>query len=187
MCKDPIDLETLVAWWLGELAAEREAPLEEHLFACAHCAGQLEWLAALSDGVRDAVRAGAIGLFVSAPFVEAMKRAGLRVREYEIDPGGSVNCTILADEDAVVARLRAPLAGVQRLRAMKHLSVGGDENEAPMDDLPFDAASGEVLFIPSAAWLKQMPAHLGRVQLFAVGEAGEALLGEYTFRHTPSD
>jgi hypothetical protein len=42
-----------------------------------------------------------------------------------------------------------------------------------------------VLFIPPAAALKAMPAHTVRMRLIAVGEAGEAPLGEYTFVHTP--
>ena len=33
-------------------------------------------------------------MVVSEPFVEAMKQAGLRLREYRLEPGGSVNCTI---------------------------------------------------------------------------------------------
>jgi hypothetical protein len=51
--------------------------------------------------------------------------------------------------------------------------------------VPFDPAAGEVLFIPPAAALKAMPAHTVRMRLIAVGEAGEAPLGEYTFVHTP--
>ena len=115
MCKDPVNFEYLVAWWLGELPAAEAEKVEEHLFACAHCAGRMEWLAALAAGVRAAVRAGAIGMVVSAPFVEAMRRAGLRLREYRLDPGGRADCTIARDDDAVVSRVRAPLAGVKRL------------------------------------------------------------------------
>ena len=36
-CNQPIGFETLVAYWLAELPQAQEAPLEEHLFACAHC------------------------------------------------------------------------------------------------------------------------------------------------------
>ena len=61
MCNDPIDFERLVAWWLAELLAEEAEKLEEHLFACAHCTARTEWLAALSEGVRAALRAGALG------------------------------------------------------------------------------------------------------------------------------
>lgn len=183
----PIEFESLAAYWLGEAAGAEEEKLEEHLFACAHCAGRLEWLAALSAGVRAAVRAGMVGMMVSAPFVEAMKQAGLRLREYRLDPGGRVNCTIRADEDAVVSRIRAPLSGVKRVDALHRLEVGGVEQpDVRLEDVPFDPASGEVLFIPPPAALKKMPAHRLRVRLVAVGEAGETPLGEYTFAHSPS-
>jgi Putative zinc-finger len=187
MCKDPIAFESLAAYWLGELPVAEGEKLEEHLFACAHCAGRLEWLAALSAGVRAAVRAGALGLVVSAPFVEAMKRAGMRLREYRLGPGGSVNCTIRADEDAVVSRIGAPLAGVRRIDMLQRVEVGGVEQpEVRLEDVPFDPRSGEVLFIPPPAALKKMPAHRFRVRLVSVGEAGEAQVGEYTFAHSPS-
>src|SRR5262245_30560060 len=101
-CERPITFETLVAYWMGELEAKDEAVLEQHLFGCAHCSGRLEGLAALAAGVRSVVNDGKVGMVVSAPFVEAMKRTGLTLREYRIDPGGSVNCTIAEDDDAVV-------------------------------------------------------------------------------------
>ena len=187
MCKEPINFEYLVAYWLAELPAAEEEKLEEHFFACAHCAARLEWLAALSAGVRAAVRAGALGLVLSAPFVETMKRAGMRLREYRIDPGGRVNCTLRADEDAVVSRIRASLAGVRRVDLLQEVEVGGvAQPEVRLEDVPFDPVSGELVFIPPPAALKKMPAHRMRMRLVSVGEAGEAPVGEYTFVHTPS-
>ena len=107
---------------------------------------------------------------VSAPFVERMKEAGLRLREYRLASGDTVNCTLRADEDAVVSRLRAPLAGVTRLDALQRVEVGGVRGpEARVEDVPFDPASGEVLFVPIPAQLKKMPAHTFRVRLVAVG------------------
>jgi hypothetical protein len=182
-CERPIDFETLVAYWLGEVPQKREALLEEHLFGCAHCTGRLEGLAALASGVRAAVKDGKVSMVVSGPFVEAMKQAGLCLREYRLEPGGSVNCTIRADDDAVVSRLRAPLAGVKRLDVVRTRDGGP---EARIADVPFDAQTDEVLVIPSAAWLKTMPAFTMRMRLIAVGEAGEEQIGEYTFNHSPS-
>ena len=52
--------------------------------------------------------------------------------------------------------------------------------------MPFEQETNEVVTLPSAATLKKMPANTARVQLFAVDEAGERLLGEVTFAHTPS-
>jgi hypothetical protein len=183
-CTTPIDVETLVAYWLGEVPEPREAALEEHLFACAGCSQRLETLAALAAGVRAAVADGRVSLVVSAPFVEAMKHAGLKLREYRLDPGGSVNCTIAPADDAVVSRIRAPLAGVKRLDLVR--LHDGQAAEARITDVPFDAETGEVLVIPSAAWLKTMPAFTMRMRLIDVGERGERPLGEYTFHHSPS-
>jgi hypothetical protein len=181
---DPLDFETLAGYWLGELPPQCEETLEDHLFRCAHCTRRLEGIAALAAGVRAAVADGKVSLVASAPFVEAMKQAGLRLREYRVEPGSSVNCTIRADDDAVVSRLRGPLAGVRRLDLVR---VGsGGEPDVRLADVPFDADSGEVLVIPPAAALKAMPAFTLRMRLISVGEAGETQVGEYTFNHSPS-
>lgn len=182
-CTNPIDFETLVAYWLGEVPDEREALLEQHLFGCAYCTGQLESLAGLASGVRAAVKDGTVSMVVSGPFVEAMKQSGLRLREYRVGPGGSVNCTIAADDDAVVSRLRAPLAGVKRLDVV---NIQGGEPDMRLADVPFDAQTGEVMMIPSTAWLKTMPAFTMRTRLIAVGGAGDKPIGDYTFHHSPS-
>ena len=186
MNKGHLDFERLAAYWLGELPAGEAQNAEEHFFACEACAGRLEWLAEASDGVRTAVRSGALGIVVSAPFIEAMKRAGMRLREYRTDPGMTTRCTIRADEDAVISRLRAPLSGVTRLDMVNRVEVGGvAQGEVRVEDVPFDAASGELVFIPPPAALKKMPAHTMRVRLVAVREAGERVIGDYTFAHTP--
>jgi anti-sigma factor RsiW len=183
-CKGPIDFETLTAYWLGELPEQREAMIEEHLFGCAHCSRRLEGLAALAEGVRAAVHNGQVGMVVSPRFVEAMKQSGLRLREYRLEPGGSVNCTIRSDDDAVVSRLSAPLAGVKRLDIASVLSDA--EPEVRFSDVPFDENAGEVVVIPSASWLKTMPAFTMRMRLIAVAGGEEKRIGEYTFNHVPS-
>jgi hypothetical protein len=182
-CESPVGFETLIAYWLGEVPKEHEAALEEHLFGCAHCTRQLDGLVALASGVRAAVKGGKVSVVVSAPFVEAMRQAGLSLREYRLGPGGSVNCTIHAGDDAVISRMRAPLAGVKRLDLLSTLD---DEPEVRLADIPFEVETGELLFIPSAAWLKTMPAFTMRLRLIAVGEAGEQQVAHYTFNHSPS-
>ena len=98
-----------------------------------------------------------------------------------------VNCTIRAEDDAVVSRLQVPLAGVKRVDALQSLDLGeGRVQQRRLEDVPFDPVAGEVLSLPSAAELKKMPAHTFRVQLVAVDDGGERPLGEYTFAHTPS-
>jgi hypothetical protein len=189
-CDAPIGFETLIEYWLGEVQQGSEAALEEHLFGCASCTKRLEGLVALASGVRATVAEGRVSLAVSVRFVETMRQAGLRLREYRVEPGGSVNCTIQADDDAVISRIRAPLSGVKRIDVVR--SMGGGVPDARVADVPFDPETGEVLIIPSPAWLKTMPAFTTRMRLIAMGERGEAggadekALGDYTFNHAPS-
>lgn len=182
-CGKPIDYETLIAYWLGEL--QDEAKIEEHLMGCAHCSGRLEGLAACAQGIRAVVKSGALELALTPGFLEQLKKAGLRIREYPAQPGERINCTIRAEDDAVVSRLKAPLAGVTRLDALETVELGGNIERRRINDVPFDEEAGEVLFAPSTAALRKMPAHTWRLQLVAVDESGERNLGEYTFAHTP--
>jgi len=170
----------LVEYWFGERDDEA---LEEHLLGCAECTARLEELAALGAGIRAAFRSGALHAVLPRAFVEALKREGLRLREYRVPPGGSVNCTLPKADDFVVSRLQAPLAGVERVDLMVVAQEGAAE--LTFEDIPFDPAAGEVLVVPSAAALRALPAHTARMRLFAVGAGGRKPLGEYTFVHTP--
>ena len=164
-----------------------EASIEEHLFGCAYCTRRLDELAALAFGVRAVVRDGALQAVITQPFLEHMKRQGMRIREYRVAPGERVACTIRADDDAVVGRMHVPLAGVKRVDALQSLDLGdGDVQQWRVEDVPFDPNADEVLTLPSATALKKLPAHAFRVQLVAVDELGDRPLGEYTFAHTPS-
>ena len=186
-CASPIGFETLVAYWLGELPAPGEAAVEEHFFGCAYCTRRLEHLTALAFGVRTAMRTGAMPAAITSPLLAFMRQQGMRIREYVLAPGERVNCTIRAEDDAVVSRLQVPLAGVKRVDALQSLDLGeGRVQQRRLEDVPFDPVAGEVLSLPSATELKKMPAHTFRVQLVAVDETGERPLGDYTFAHTPS-
>ena len=172
------ELATLVDYWFGDLPPDKEAAFEEHLFGCVECTEKLQELVALGAAVRNAWRAGAVRAVISHALFDAMKKEGLRLREYPMVPGGSVNCTIAASDDFVVSRLAAPLAGVRRVDLVT--------DAGRFEDVPFDAASGEVLMCPAPAPLKRRGAFTHRVRLMAVEGTGERLLGEYTFEHAPS-
>jgi hypothetical protein len=182
-CAGPVSFATLIEYWFGELADDEERRVDEHLLDCAHCSERLGELAGLGAGISSAFRRGAVRAVISATFLEKMKREGLRLREYRVPPGGSVDCTISAADDAVVGRLQASLAGVIRLD-LSLLTERG-EVRSRLLDIPFDPAAGEVLFCPSAANLKKQPAHTDIVGLIAVDGTGEHALADYTFVHTP--
>ena len=181
-----VEFEALVAWWLAELPDAEAGAVEGHLFGCAACARRGEVLAGLAGGIRAAVREGRAQAVVSVPFIEAMKAQGLRLREYPVPPGGSARCTLGSGDDAVISRMQAELGGVRRLDLLARIEVGGREVHAErLEDVPFDAGAGEVLFLPSSAMLRQIPVHIARVRLVSVEEGAERELGEYTFVHAP--
>lgn len=180
-CARPIDYEKLTAWWLGEL---EDGALDEHLLACAHCAKRAEALAACAQGIKALVRRGRLAIALTPGFLDYLKNEGYRIREYPARPGDTIHCTIRAEDDAVLSRLKAPLAGASRVDALHSVELGGRTERRRVEDVPFDAQAGEVLLMPSSTELRKMPAHTWRVQLVAVQESGERKLGEYTFQHT---
>ena len=119
---------------------------------------------------------------ISPSFLQEMQQDGLRVREYVVAPGGSVNCSIGSSDDAVVSRLRASLEGATRI----DLVYLDEQGEGRLTDIPFEPTAGEVLFCPSAASLRKAAAHTATIRLLAVDEAGEHPIADYTFVHTPS-
>lgn len=183
-CASPIDYLELIGYWFGELSTDAENRLEEHLFGCADCTSRLDKLVALREGIRSAFMDGLVQAVISEPILARMKEEGLRLREYAVPPGGTVNCTISDTDDAVIGRFQASLTAVRRLDLVRVNEQGEFRHRLP--DVPFDPIAGEVLYCPSAAALKKMPAHTDRFQLLAVDEAGERLVAEYTFIHSPA-
>ena len=182
-CANPRSLDALAAYWLDALDPDEEGALEAHLFDCPECAGRLADLTTLGRAVADAFARGLVRAVISPALLARMKAGGLRVREYPVAPGGHVDCTLTADDDAVVGRLAAPLAGIARLDLVRVTEQG--DIRYRLADIPFDPDAGEVLVCPSAAALRLQPAHVDRLQLRAVEPDGERLVAEYVFDHTP--
>jgi hypothetical protein len=180
-CQHPIDERALLAYWLGEVAGADEARIDEHLLGCGHCSERLGELAALAGGVREALRRGKVHAFVSEPFIRRLAEQGLRVREYHLPHNGSVNCTVTPEDDLVVSHLAAPLAGVSRVDVV--LSAPGLPTEV-FQDVPFDAARGEVVYAPNTTELRAAPSFRLRLELVAVEGQDKRLIGDYTFNHT---
>jgi hypothetical protein len=173
-------MERLIEYWFGEAAHEEDSRIEEHLMACGACSARLHQLAALSAGIKQVVTTGDFGAVVTGPFVTRLKQAGLNVREYRVPPGGSVLCTIAPEDDLVIGRLSAALGGITRLDVISYDPAHG---RLRLEDVPFDAAAGEVLFTPGAAYLRTLDTVTQRVELVAVAAADERVIGDYTFNH----
>jgi hypothetical protein len=182
-CPAPIPPDALLAYWLGEFDEAAEAHLDEHLLGCSDCTGHLHNLVALGDGIRKLLQRGRLHAVVTGALPTRLVEAGLRVREYRVARNGSVNCTIAPDDDAMFARLEAPLADVRQLDVLVlHPQGQGHERLA---HVPFDASASEVVVASDTDHLRALPMSTLRMQLVAVEHGSDRLIGEYTFHHTP--
>jgi hypothetical protein len=184
-CQSPLDWRTLVAYWLGELDPDSEARTEEHYLGCAQCSRRLEELASLAQGIRALTRASGVNAVISEAFVQRLVEHGLQVREYRVPLNGSVNCTVAPEDDFVVSRLEAPLAGVTRLDLVYVYPEGAGEMR--YEDIPFAAASGGVVVSTPIDTVLALPTITLQMRLLAVDNGSERVIGEYTFNHTPSE
>ncbi len=181
-CTRPLSVAELTEYWLDELGEQRTAAVEEHLFACASCNAQLENIVSLGMATRELMRQGKVAITLTPGSLDRLKATGLRLREYRLDPGGSVNCTIAPDDDFVVSNLHAPLAGVRKLDLVLDDVEAGWDFRVP--DIGFDPTSDAVIVILKAEELRRMHQATQRMRLFSMDETGEHLLGEYVFHHT---
>jgi hypothetical protein len=183
-CAAPLDLAALLDYWLGELAPEAEERAEEHLLGCAACSERLGDLAALAGGVRRLATLGVVRAVVTSAFLERLAAEGLRVQEYRVAPGGSVACTVTPRDDLVAARLTADLRGAGRVDLVQCDAAGREQ--ARLADIPVEGSAEEVVLLERMDHLRALPASVTLMRLVAPGAAGERVLGEYTFVHTPT-
>jgi hypothetical protein len=182
-CATPVDLPALLAYWLGELDEGADARIGEHLLGCGRCTAEAQWLADLASGMRVLVADGAIQAVVSEAFLARAAASGLRLREYRARPEATTYCTLAPEDDLLVTRLVAPLQGESRVDVL----VLGDAGQTlhRLDDVPFDAEAGEVVFTSRRAEIFAMPETRFRMQVLASGAQGSRVLGEYRFHHKP--
>lgn len=176
--------DELLDYWLHDTDAATTAAIDAHLIACDACGEALDDLIALGAAVRQAFDGGLVTAATGRGFVQRLAEQGLRLRQYHVPHNGSVHCTVAPDDQVLVSRLQAPLQGVRRLDALARLSTAPGTPQR-LDDIPFDAAQGEVWLLPSLAQVRQLPAHTLRITLLAHTAQGTHELGHYDFHHQP--
>ena len=184
-CSIPVDAAVLADYWLAALAKPEEEAVEEHLFTCDDCGARLREVMALAEGVRQLAREGSLRMVVSDAFLKRAAGEGLCIREYAPPPGGSVQCTVTAEDDFLIGRLAANLSGAKRIDLCLCDQRGVEQLRLP--DIPFRSEAGSVVFQQSITYAKAAPSETMIARLVTVDEAGaDRLLGEYTFNHTRS-
>lgn len=184
-CSRPIDPAVLADYWLAALAGPEEESVEEHLLDCDQCGARLREVIALAEGVRRLAREGCLRMVVSDAFLQRAAEEGLRVREYAPPSGGSVQCTVTADDDLLIGRLAADMTGARRVDLCLCDERGVEQLR--LQDIPSRAGSASVAWHESITFMKAAPTMTLIARLVTFDDAGsERLLGEFTFHHTRS-
>ena len=181
-CDNPLDPARLADYWAATLPPAEEDAVEEHLLACDTCCATLREISSLVDAIRDMSRKGSLNVVVSQEFLNHACHEGLRIREYAPKSGGSVNCTVTREDDMLVARLAAEVASARRV----DIYFYGEQGTVRLQNIPINPGSHEVLFNVAIEEIRAAGPHVARLQLVAVEQGSERVLGEYTFNHTPS-
>jgi hypothetical protein len=182
-CGTPIETDVLMDYWLAALAPAAEEAVEQHLMNCDGCGNRLRQAIALAEGLRALARSGSLQVVLSDQFVKHAAGTGLRVRDYIARRGESVQCTVAADDDLLVARLALDMTTTSRVD-LSWCDPRGVEQQR-LADIPIRAEAGIVVCQQSITWAKASPTTTMIARLLAVDENGdERLLGEYTFHHT---
>jgi hypothetical protein len=175
-----IALERLMMLALGELGEVEAAEIDEHILACTACAATFERLLRVGPCVRDAVAAGTIGFPVSGALVDQLSAAGLVSRSYRLRPDDRVPCTAGAQDIYALTTLEADLQGVARVDIVRTTPLGLTR----MQDVPFDAALGVVMYVTRSDQLRKLPSCRIRIELVIVDESGERTGAQYLLEHT---
>jgi hypothetical protein len=184
-CSNPIDAAVLADYWLAVLATPEEDVVEGHLLGCDQCSARLGEVIALAEGVRKLAREGSLRMVVSDGFLKRAAEEGLRIREYAPPPGGSVQCTVTAEDNMLIGRLAADLSGAKRVDLCICDENGKEQLRLP--DIPVSADASGIVYQESITFAKALPDNTMIARLVALDESGsERLLGEYTFNHTRS-
>jgi hypothetical protein len=184
-CARPIEPEILADYWIGSVAGADEETIETHLLECDFCGHRLRQMIVLADGIRTLAREGSLRMVVSDIFLQRAAESGLSIREYNVPPGGSVECTVTAEDDILIGRVAANLSGARRVD-MSICNENGVE-QLRLPDIPVHSGRTSVAFQESITFMKSAPSLKMIMRLVSFDDAGsEQVVREYTFNHTRS-
>jgi hypothetical protein len=180
-CPAPIGFADVVDYWAGDLTRAEEARIEEHVFTCADCARELAAAEALARGIAAVAREGRLHSVVTDAILNRLAADGVRVRMYTLEGTGIIPCSVWADDDLVVARIRADFAEVESVTIVTR-QASGDEISR-LSDVAVRPGQREILNAFSAARLRKLPPTRVRVTVTAQIGTGERTISEYTLEH----
>ena len=182
----PYGLADLLAYQLGELDADGERSLEEHLFECSECAAQCEQIDRIVGAVRSRVAGAAIEANVSEAFLRRASDSGLTMREYRLEPSRTVACSA-GPEDLYVVRLSGEFAATGALTAHVDFEdlTSGTVQTLPPREVLVDVSGGEVILVFPGSQVRTYPRSLWTIFIDAEVEGETERIGPFLMDHTP--
>ena len=174
-----IAITGLTDYAAGELPEAEAAVIEQHLFSCADCGARAAEFEALVRAIRPAFRSAEVGGFVTDAVLNRLAREGVRVRTFALSPGAFVPCAVWEDDELMALRLRGEFGGASEFTLVQR--VEGKEVSRATGQV--DIASGELIHLIPAAWVRQLPVVEVEVLLTAHEGDEERPVGSYTLVH----
>jgi len=175
-CGTPVSVERLLEYLLGELSADDEDQLEAHLFACAPCAAEAESLAGLAAAVKRVIPP-----ILTRSRFEDLDAVGGVAHVNAMRPGDVAQVLFPPPGKALVLRLAGADLGQAR-RVDVDLRTPTGEAIVRLEDVPFDAARGEVLVACQRHFAERFP-HDMVFALEVVSDDERHRVAEYTVLH----
>jgi hypothetical protein len=180
-CPAPIGFAEVVDYWAGDLTRAEEERIEEHVFACADCARELAEAEALGHDIAVVAREGRLHSIVTDEILNRLSADGVRIRMFTLEGSGIVPCAVWADDDLVVARIRADFEGADSVSIVTRQASGQEVGR--LSDVSVRPGQREILNAFSAAHLRKLPATRVHVTVTAPIANGERTIAEYTLEH----
>ena len=151
------------------------------MFTCAACARQLAEGATLARGIAAVARDGRFHSIVTDAFLNRLAQDGVRIRMYAVEPGDVVPCSVWADDDLIVTRIRADFAGVASVTLVTRIASG--EEISRISDIAVQPGQREIIAAIAASLIRPLPSTRLQLIVTARAEGGERTLGDYVLQH----
>jgi len=89
---------------------------------------------------------------------------------------------VLPEDDLLIGHIEGDFSGISHLDLLWQIE---GESERRIKDVPVNPTAGELLLAQAMPAIRLMGPVRARLLLLAQEPAGERLVGEYTFDHTP--
>lgn len=177
------DLQTLLAWWSGELDEPSADDVEEHLFACAACTRRAEALAAIADAMTELEPAALATGVVTPAIVARLEADGVSLQRFRVAPGGSTPCAVASRSELLITELELPDEDAEALDLVIYAPDGSVVHRVV--DVPLAREAGVAVVAAPAGMFLTTPAGVQfRFSLVrTAAKPEEPALAHYTLEH----